>query len=93
MRGQDGHQINYRHIIDWLARKPGAFANYRYQADMFPSSYFKMAYDELKRQRPMHADKEYVQILRIAAQDGEAATQERAQMAIISQGAIDGRHC
>lgn len=75
LRGQDGHQINYRHIIDWLARKPGAFANYRYQADMFPSSYFKMAYDELKRQRPLHADKEYVQILRIAAHEGESATQ------------------
>lgn len=75
LRGQDGHQINYRHIIDWLSRKPGAFANYRYQADMFPSSYFKMAYDELKGQRPLHADKEYVQILKIAAQDGEATTQ------------------
>lgn len=75
LRGREGHQINYRHIIDWLARKPGAFANYRYRADMFPSSYFKMAYDELKHQRPMHADKEYVQILKIAAQDGEAVTQ------------------
>lgn len=75
LRGQDGHQINYRHIIDWLARKPGAFANYRYHANMFPSSYFKMAYDELKRQRPLHADKEYVQILKIAAHDGEAVTQ------------------
>lgn len=75
LRGREGHQINYRHIIDWLSRKPGAFANYRYQADMFPSSYFKMAYDELRHQRPLHADKEYVQILKIASQDGEGATQ------------------
>ena len=75
LRGQDGHQINYRHIIDWLARKPGAFANYRYRSDMFPGSYFKMAYDELKRQNALHADKEYVQILKTAAHEGEEVTQ------------------
>jgi hypothetical protein len=85
LRGQDGHQINYRHIIDWLARKPGAFANYRYQADMFPSSYFKMAYDELKRQRPLHADKEYVQILKIAAHDGESVTQDALRWLLSGQ--------
>jgi hypothetical protein len=75
LRGQDGHQINYRHIIDWLARKPGAFANYRYRADMFPGSYFKMAYDELKRQNALQADKQYIQILKIAAHEGEEVTQ------------------
>lgn len=88
LRGQDGHQINYRHIIDWLARKPGAFANYRYQADMFPSSYFKMAYDELKRQRPMHADKEYVQILKIAAHDGESVTQNALRRLLSRQESL-----
>lgn len=75
LRGRGSHRINYRHIVDWLARKPGAFANYRYQSDMFPSSYFKMAYDELRRQRPLQADKEYVQILKIAALEGESVTQ------------------
>ena len=88
LRGREGHQINYRHIIDWLARKPGAFANYRYQADMFPSSYFKMAYDDLKRQMPMHADKEYVQILKIAAQEGEAATQSALRWLLSRQGPL-----
>ena len=88
LRGQDGHQINYRHIIDWLARKPGAFANYRYQANMFPSSYFKMAYDELKRQRPLHADKEYVQILKIAAHDGETVTQSALRWLLSRQESL-----
>lgn len=88
LRGQDGHQINYRHIIDWLARKPGAFANYRYQANMFPSSYFKMAYDELKRQRPLHADKEYVQILKLAAHDGEAVTQSALRWLLSRQESL-----
>jgi hypothetical protein len=75
LRGRGKHKINYRHIIDWLVRKPGAFANYRYKADMYPSSYFRMAYDELKSSQPFRADKEYLQILKIAATEGEDLTQ------------------
>ena len=32
LRGRGKHRIDYRHIIEWLVRKPGAFENYRYQA-------------------------------------------------------------
>jgi hypothetical protein len=31
LRGEGNHDINYRHIIDSLVRKPGAFENYRYR--------------------------------------------------------------
>jgi len=31
LRGEGKHAINYRHIIDSLIRKPGAFENYRYR--------------------------------------------------------------
>src|SRR5439155_850518 len=34
LRGRYKHRIDYRHVIDWLVRKPGAFAEYRYQADL-----------------------------------------------------------
>ena len=37
-RGRTNYRIDYRHIIDWLVRKPGAFANYRYRDHLFPSS-------------------------------------------------------
>ncbi len=47
LRGKGGHLVQYRHIIDWLQRKPGAFADYRYRADLFPSSRFRAAYDVL----------------------------------------------
>jgi hypothetical protein len=47
LRGEKGHYINYRHIIDWLVRKPGAFENYRYKDDLFPTSQFRIAYDLL----------------------------------------------
>ncbi len=36
------HAIHYRHIIDSLVRKPGAFAHYRYHEDLFPTSHFRM---------------------------------------------------
>jgi hypothetical protein len=71
LRGQYKHCIDYRHVIDWLVRKPGAFAEYRYQADLFPTSRFRMAYDALRAQHPESASREYVHILHLAAQESE----------------------
>ncbi len=48
LRGRGKHRIDYRHVIDWLVRKPGAFADYRYREDLFPSSRFRLAYDVLR---------------------------------------------
>ncbi len=45
--GKQGVAINYRHVIDTLVRKPGAFANYRFREEMFPTSQFRIAYDML----------------------------------------------
>ena len=45
--GGQRHVVNYRHIIDWLVRKPGAFRQYRYRDDLFPSLAFRRAYDAL----------------------------------------------
>ena len=74
LRGENRHLINYRHMIDQLERKPGAFENYRYREEMFPGSYFRLAYDELKeRHTPQKAAKEYLEILRMAAMDSETA--------------------
>ena len=74
LRGEARHAINYRHIIDWLVRKPGAFENYRYRDDLFPTSRFRMAYDALKQSHsPRRANREYLRILRLAAQVNESA--------------------
>src|SRR5260370_438775 len=48
LRGRSKHRVDYRHIIEWLVRKPGAFESYRYQEDLFPTSRFRMSYDALK---------------------------------------------
>ena len=75
LRGRNQHRVNYRHVIDWLVRKPGAFADYRYQADLFPSSLFRVAYDRLKSQYAGAvgcADKQYLKILELAAKESES---------------------
>ena len=72
LRGQRKHRINYRHVIDWLVRKPGAFENYRYRDDLFPTSRFRMAYDALRETAPSRASREYLQILELAARENEA---------------------
>jgi hypothetical protein len=71
LRGRHQHCVNYRHIIDWLVRKPGAFADYRYQADLFPSSLFRVAYDRLQSQCAGSADKQYLKILELAAKQSQ----------------------
>lgn len=72
LRGRGGHRINYRHVIDWLARKPGAFKNYRYRADLFPTSRFRMALDLLELRQPARAHKVYLAILGLAARENES---------------------
>lgn len=75
LRGRGKHKIAYRHVIDWLVRKPGAFADYRYRADLFPSSRFRWAYDILLMQQPERAAKEYLRILQLAACESESGVE------------------
>jgi len=76
LRGQGKHHIQYRHVIDGLVRKPGAFANYRYRDDLFPTSRFRLAWDELRRRHgETRAAKEYLQILERAARESESAVE------------------
>lgn len=72
LSGHGKYYINYRYIIDPLVRKPGAFENYRYRKELFPTSYFRMAYDLLRRQDRLRAHKEYLKILYLAAKEGES---------------------
>jgi hypothetical protein len=76
LRGRNKHRVSYRHIIDWLLRKPGAFEGYRYREDLFPTSRFRMAYDSLKQTHGNRASKAYVRILYLAARETESGTDE-----------------
>jgi hypothetical protein len=77
LTGDKTHAINYRHIIEWLLRKPGAFAEYRFREDLFPSLVFRRAYDRLRETCPPRtADMEYLRILRQAATTMESEVEQ-----------------
>ena len=75
LRGETKHHIDYRHVIWSLVHKPGAFAQYRYREDLFPSLVFRRAYDALRSRRGDRADVEYVRILHLAASTTERAVE------------------
>lgn len=75
--------INYRHVIDSLVRKPGAFENYKYREEMFPTSHFRMAYDWLlETHSPKVADKLYLKLLHLAAHESQDAVQDALRLKI-----------
>jgi len=88
LRGEGKHYIQYRHIIDWLVRKPGAFENYRYREELFPTHRFRMAYDWLKIHYPSRSAKEYLSILHLAAKQNEAAVDYALQTLIEKEAPI-----
>lgn len=88
LRGRGKHNVNYRHIIDWLVRKPGAFADYRYRKDLFPRTSFRMARDSLKAHNPHSADKEYLRILKLAATETESGVADAIRVVLRNGEAI-----
>jgi hypothetical protein len=72
LRGRQKHRVDYRHIIDWLVRKPGAFQHYRYRDELFPTSRFRVVFDLLEEQMGLQqGSKEYLRILELAAKGSE----------------------
>jgi hypothetical protein len=69
--GENKYSINYRHIVESLVRKPGAFENYKYRSDLFLSTHFRIVYDMLLQQKPAKANSIYVKILYHAAMFNE----------------------
>jgi hypothetical protein len=89
IRGEKYHQIDYRHVIWSLVRKPGAFARYRYREELFPSLVFRRAYDALVDARGERADVEYVRILHLAASTMQADVEHALETILARQGRPD----
>ena len=64
-------RIDYRHVIDSLVRKPGAFAQYLYREELFPRPVFRQAYDRLKTAEEGKASARYLRVLHLAVEFGE----------------------
>jgi len=72
--GDRGAVIDYRHIIEHLLRKPGAFPHYVHREELFPDRTFRRAYDRLVADHGERAGRlEYLHLLKLAAELGESA--------------------
>jgi hypothetical protein len=87
LRGQRQHQIDYHHLIGTLVRKPGAFAQYQYREELFPSLVFRQSYDTLARTNASSADREYVRVLHLAATTSESEV-ETALRLLLDAGQV-----
>ena len=58
------YQVDCRHVIHWLERKPGSFKDCRYKDQLFPSEKFRTAHQKLEQwYAPEAAVKYYLAIL------------------------------
>jgi hypothetical protein len=87
IRGNDNYKIDYRHIVNSLVRKPGAFQRFVYREAMFPSVTFRRAYDSLSEKSNTRADLEYLRILHLAARTLESRV-EAALEQLLAEGRI-----
>ena len=88
LRGARRAQVDFRHIITALLRKPGAFAHYRHREALYPSAVFRAAHDRLVAD---HGERpgvmEYLQVLKLAAEE----TVEKVEPALRAQLARSGQ--
>lgn len=90
LKGKKRSDINYRHIIDTLLRKPGGFRRYRYREQMFPRPLFHEAWEALDtRMSPRRADLEYLRILKLAADNLESDVELALQLVLESDETWD----
>ena len=81
-----GVAVNYRHIIGYLLRKPGAFAHYQYRESLFPRLVFRKAYDALIAQSPARGHKDYLKVLHLAAIGSESEVTAALEILLESGG-------
>lgn len=81
--GSKQANVNYRHVLPTLLRKPGGFRRYRYRDQLYPSTVFRRAWDALDaRMSPRQADL-------ALSRDGVQTTGEDAPMDHTGAGSTD----
>jgi hypothetical protein len=76
-KGKRPAQVDYRHLIEGLSKKPQAFRHYVYREAMMPTPVFRETWEFLDANLDdRSACKEYVAILKEAARDGHEARVE-----------------
>jgi hypothetical protein len=69
--GDRGVFVDWRHVIEELVRKPGAFERWRHRRHLFPGPRWRRYYDLLREAHsPGRADREYIHTLHLALEHG-----------------------
>lgn len=86
----EGRTVDFRHVIESLLRKPGAFAGYRYREDLFLSPAYRQAYDQLIVEHGQRrGELEYLRLLKLAAETSQEQV-EKALMETQNGWSLDG---
>ena len=87
LRGSSGAAVDFRHVIEPLLRKPGAFLHYRHRQALYPSAVFRAAYDRLVAE---HGERpgviEYLHLLKLAAEQTVEALEPLLQQRLSQPG-------
>lgn len=83
-------QIDYRHLVENLKRKPGAFARWVFRDDVFPRTIYRQTWEHLSAQLPeRQACKTIVGLLALAADGHEAALARELEQLHASNGTAE----
>ena len=87
--GDRGTYVNWRHLLEALRRKPGAFRRYRYREHFFPSRVWRRAYDELQRTfSEGRTEREYLGLLSLALNETDQPHVEEAMEVFLRDGGL-----
>lgn len=88
VRGRGAFNVNWRHMVGWMVRKPGAFRRFLYLDALFPTATFRKAWEALDASlSTWSADMNYLQVLKLARDEGQAQVEPEVQ-ALLDAGAL-----
>jgi hypothetical protein len=87
--GDRGTYVNWRHLLEAMQRKPGAFRRYRYREHFFPSILWRKAYDTLQQVHSEgRAEREYLGLLALAKEEARQPLVEEAITTLLGAGQL-----
>jgi hypothetical protein len=87
--GDRGTYVNWRHLLEAMQRKPGAFRRYRYREHFFPSILWRKAYDVLQGAHSEgRAEREYLGLLALAKEEARQAQVEDVIASLLAGGKL-----
>jgi len=87
--GDRGTYVNWRHLLEAMRRKPGAFRRYRYREHFFPSILWRKAYDVLQAAHSEgRAEREYLGLLALAKEEARQPLVESVIESLLANGKL-----